>query len=592
MPHAYPRARWALPAALLLAPLGAALAQAPVITSIIPMANARAVASTNPVTVTFNQPLTAASAGALKVFSSQRGGLRTRGTTPAVVNGSALGFAPTAYPYVPGETVQYTVTTAAASSGGALARGRVGQFTAAVGGTGIGNFQGGSDSDVGTNAWWETLGDLDGDGDLDLLTANLSGPPATSGTVSMRFNDGTGVFTGTQQVVVGLGTTCVVLGDVDGDGDLDFVSANYAAVNNITSSVSVRLNDGTGTFSGTQNLNIGISSIGGVALGDLDGDGDLDLLATAWYGIVAVRLNNGSGVFSATGQNVLVEGGPGNVVLGDLDNDGDLDFLSTSQETPGRVSVRFNDGTGLFSGTQSVPVTGYSNAIALGDLDGNGDLDFVSANIGALSGGVMTGNGVSVRFNDGSGVFSGTQEVTVGAADDSPGSIVLGDVDNDGDLDFVTANGAFGSIVTGSTVSVRLNNGAGLFTGSREVAVGLRPRSVVLGDVDNDGDLDFVTGNGARPSGSVRLNGNSTLATGTSRPAATFSLFPVPAQGEITLTGTAAYSTFAIFDTLGRVLLTATADATGAARLVLPAGLPAGVYLVRCGGQVRRLAVE
>ena len=586
MSHSYPRAHWALRTALLLAPAAPSLAQAPVITSVIPMANARATARTSPVTVSFSQPLTAASAGALKVFSSQRGGLRTRATTPAVVSGSALSFAPTAYPFMPGETVQYSVTTAAADSGGALARGRVGQFTAAVGGTGTGNFQGGSDSDVGTNVWWETLGDLDGDGDLDLLTANLSGPPATSGTVSVRFNDGNGNFTGNQEVSVGLGTMCAVLGDIDGDGDLDIVSANYAAVNNITSSVSVRLNDGTGTFSGTQNLNIGFNSIGGVALGDLDGDGDLDLLATGQSGIVAVRLNDGSGVFSATGQNVRVEGGPDNVVLGDVDNDGDLDFLSTSQTTPGRVSVRFNDGTGLFSGTQSVPVTGYSNAIALGDLD------FVSANIGALSGGVMTGNGVSVRFNDGSGVFSGTQEVTVGAADDSPGSIVLGDVDNDGDPDFVTANGAFGSIVTGSTVSVRLNNGAGLFTGSQEVSVGLRPRSVVLGDVDNDGDLDFVTGNGAWPSGSVRLNGNSTLAAGTSRPAATFSLFPVPAQGEVTLTGMAAHSTFAIFDTLGRVLLTATADAAGQTQLTLPPSLPTGVYLVRCGGQVRRLVVE
>ena len=134
MRYSYSRAPWALCTVLLLAPAGAALAQAPVITSVIPMANARAAARNSPVTVNFNQPLTAASAGALKVFSGQRGGLRTRGTTPAVVSGSALSFAPTAYPFLPGETVQYTVTTAAASSGGALEQARVGQFTAAGGG--------------------------------------------------------------------------------------------------------------------------------------------------------------------------------------------------------------------------------------------------------------------------------------------------------------------------------------------------------------------------------------------------------------------------------------------------------------------------
>ena len=140
MRHSFPRASWALCTAWLLVPLGAARAQAPVFTSVIPMANARAAARNAPLTLTFSQPLTPASAGALKVFSSQRGGLRTRGTTPAVVSGNALSFAPTAYDFRPGETVQYTVTTAAAGTGGTLARGRVGQFTAAAGGSGGGNF--------------------------------------------------------------------------------------------------------------------------------------------------------------------------------------------------------------------------------------------------------------------------------------------------------------------------------------------------------------------------------------------------------------------------------------------------------------------
>ena len=572
----------------MLAPAGTLLAQAPTITAATPLANAVAVARTSPLTINFSQPLTPASAGALKVFSSQRGGLRTRGTTPAVVNGSALSFAPTAYPFMPGETVQYSVTTAAASSGGALARGRVGQFTAAVGGTGTGIFQGGSDSDMGTNPWWEALGDLDGDGDLDLLTANFSGPPATSGTVSVRFNDGNGNFTGNQEVAVGLGTTCAVLGDIDGDGDLDFVSANYAALSG-PSSVSVRFNDGNGIFSGTQNLTVGGNSISSVALGDVDGDGDLDLFATICSGTVAVRLNNGAGSFSATGQNVSVRACPQVVVVGDVDNDGDIDLLTVNQDRPGLVCVRLNDGTGTFSGTQNVSVGNYPYSLALGDVDGDGDLDFVTANVAFGSPPAGTISTASVRLNDGTGTFSGTQEVPVG---NSPGSVALGDVDGDGDLDFVTANGAFGASSNGNTVSVRLNDGTGAFSGTQEVSVGLRPRSVTLGDVDNDGDLDFVTGDGAFPSGNVRLNGNSTLAAGTSRPAATFSLFPIPAQGEVTLTGTAPYSAFAVLDALGRMLLTGTTDAAGRAQLALPAGLPAGVYVVRSGAQARSLVVE
>jgi hypothetical protein len=200
---------------LLLAPMATVRAQAPVITSIVPMANARA-ARNSPVTVSFNQPLTAASAEALKVFSSQRGGLRTRGATPAAVNGSALSFAPTAYPYMPGETVHYTVTTAAAGTSGTLPHGRVGQFTAAVGGTGGGNFGGGSTISVGNRPKCAVLGDMDGDGDLDLIASN-----GNNNNVSVRLNNGSGLFSGTQDVAVGSLPLGLALGDVDGDGDLD-----------------------------------------------------------------------------------------------------------------------------------------------------------------------------------------------------------------------------------------------------------------------------------------------------------------------------------------------------------------------------------
>jgi hypothetical protein len=69
-------------------------------------------------------------------------------------------------------------------------------------------------------------------------------------------------------------------------------------------------------------------------------------------------------------------------------------------------------------------------------------------------------------------------------------------------------------------------------------------------------------------------------------------LVPNPAHGAATLTGAAPNALLTLFDSLGRVLLTAVADAAGTAHLALPGELPAGVYLVRCGEQVRRLVVE
>lgn len=98
----------------------AAVAQASTITRVSPAANTRAAARTSPVTVTFSQPLVAGSAAALKVYSAQRGGLRSRGLTPAVVSGNTLTFTPSAYRFMPGEMVSSTITTAA-SSGAPLA---------------------------------------------------------------------------------------------------------------------------------------------------------------------------------------------------------------------------------------------------------------------------------------------------------------------------------------------------------------------------------------------------------------------------------------------------------------------------------------
>ncbi|RZK87685.1 MAG: hypothetical protein EOO62_38810, partial [Hymenobacter sp.] len=185
MMNSYSQNSWIVCTGLMLAPLGSVLAQAPVITAVTPMANATAVARTSPIIVNFNQPLPPAAAGALKVFSAQRGGQRARGTTPATVNGSTLSFEPRPYSFLPGETIYYTVTTSAASSGGALGQARVGQFTVAAGSS-TGIFQAGPAVAVSQSPTDVAVGDVDGDGDLDMLTAN------GSNTIELKLNNGKG----------------------------------------------------------------------------------------------------------------------------------------------------------------------------------------------------------------------------------------------------------------------------------------------------------------------------------------------------------------------------------------------------------------
>jgi hypothetical protein len=255
------------------------------------------------------------------------------------------------------------------------------------------------------------VGDVDGDGDLDLLTANHGSSASSGNTVSVRLNGGnatgsnTGVFSSGSDTPVGTTPQVLTLGDVDGDGDLDLLSSNFA-----TSTVSVRLNGGNalgsglGIFSNGSDVVVGASPIG-VAVGDVDGDGDLDLLCANYAGgTVSVLLNGGdatgtnTGTFS-NGSTVTVGTSPINIAVADVDGDGDLDFLTASYLSTGTVSVRLNGGNasggglGTFSNGSTVNVGSSPFNLTTGDVDGDGDLDLLTSNNGSGT--------VSVRLNGG-----------------------------------------------------------------------------------------------------------------------------------------------------------------------------------------------
>jgi hypothetical protein len=481
---------------------------------------------------------------------------------------------------MPGETVFSTVTRAVTGSSGSLARPVVRQFTAAAGGPGRGFLQVASAPAAGPDPEGVVLGDVDGDGDLDLLTAN---PGANAVTVCLNGGDATGSNTGRfgprRSVGVGSAPVHVALGDVDGDGDLDLLTANFAGA-----TVSVRVNDGTGGFSGTQDVFVG-GSPSVAALGDVDGDGDLDLLtANQLFGSASVRLNDGAGGFSGT-QDVDLGNGTIGVAMGDVDGDGDLDLLAVNF-LGGTLSVRLNGGdasgsnAGVFGGGSELAIGPNPYGLAVGDVDADGDLDVVAA--------ISGGSTVSVCFNDGGGGFRLVQAVAVGSA---PTGVALGDVDADGDLDLVTANAYNGA--GGNTVSVRLNAGGGAFSGGADVPVGFRPKGVAIADVDGDGDLDVVANNHVSGTASVCLNGASgPLATHPPAFRGAFALFPNPAHHAAALTGLTSGQPVQLFDALGRLIIASVADPTGVAVLSWPSNAMRGIYLVRVGTQVQRLVLE
>ncbi len=323
------------------------------------------------------------------------------------------------------------------------------------------------------------VGDFDQDGDLDVVASNYDYPSFVGGVTILK-NNGTGTLNTSQQISNLFDKPfSVAVGDVDGDGDLDIITGDYEFYS-LASLATVFKNDGTGTFTQAGTFNTG-GKPWVIALGDIDKDGDLDLVsANPGPDTVSVIKNDGTGSFGSP-QVLTVDKDPRSVALGDVDNDGDLDIVSANQRT-GTISVLKNSGTGSFGTPQNFAVDKDAFSVALGDLDKDGDLDVAVS----TSYSFPDGNTVTVLKNNGSGTFSSPQ---LFPTQTGSGIVLLGDLNLDRNLDAVTANGV-------GTISVLLNKGSGSFKPALNFSNGgTQPFSAVLGDVDNDGDLDVITGN-------------------------------------------------------------------------------------------------
>ncbi|MFN0244557.1 MAG: FG-GAP-like repeat-containing protein [Planctomycetota bacterium] len=330
--------------------------------------------------------------------------------------------------------------------------------------------------------------DMDDDGDLDIASANRG-----NDTLTVFFQTSPGAFAGAPLALGGPGITTdpqsVVAADLDGDGDLDLASANSS-----THTLTVFFQTSAGAFAVVPVVlgGPGITSVAqSVTAGDLDGDGDLDL-ATANSGsnTVTVFFQTSPGVFAST---PLALGDPStspvSVTAADLDGDGDLDLATANftVDNIGSVTVYFQTNRGVFARAPlTLSGTGGGGAVRAADLDGDGDLDLVSAN--------PLESTLTVFFQTSPGVFA-AEPLTLGDSNvtNQPSYVEPADLDGDGDVDLASANRA------GHTLTVFLQASSGAF-GSLPLSFGnssitIRPRSVAMGDMDDDGDLDVVSAN-------------------------------------------------------------------------------------------------
>jgi len=356
-------------------------------------------------------------------------------------------------------------------------------------GNGDGKFGHGRTFETASAPKWLAIGDLNGDGKPDVATANDPGSPDS--VISVLLGDGHGNFGPKTDYVMGLTPFSIAIGDVNGDGKPDLVTANY-----YINTTSILFGNGDGTFGGRAAFATG-SGPNGVAIGDLNGDGKADLaVANSNANTVSVLLGSGGGSF-APKADYATGSGPMSVAIGDLNRDGKRDLV-TSDYYSGTVSVLLGKGDGTFLGKATYSTGPGPNWVAIGDLNGDGKPDLAVANSAA--------NTVSVLLGNGSGGFGAKTDIRVGT---DPWSVAIVDLNADGKADLVAANNI------DNTVSVLLGNGHGGFEAKADYGIGGRPTSVVIADLNGDGGLDLATSGYFADRVTVLLNLASSVPTAT-----------------------------------------------------------------------------
>jgi hypothetical protein len=301
------------------------------------------------------------------------------------------------------------------------------------------------------------LGDVNDDGVLDLTVSNRS-----SDDVSLLFGSGNGSFGEQQRIAVGDAPFSITLGDVNGDGTLDLLIVNSGSDN-----VSLLLNDGGGVFQAQQRISVG-EHPGSMALGDVDGDNVLDFVIATEGLYVEIYLGNGDGSFHLH-QSYSLE--TQSVMLADINNDDALDVIAAGADG---VSMLLGNSDGSFDTQQYLQLSNVRNSsMVIDDIDSDGVLDLVISN-----GQLFYGNG------DGS--FASSQHNLNGSIGNS--SVAFSDLNRDGVLDMVVAHNEYRS------VTMHLGNGDGSFRQVQDYYLGSHqePTSVVFDDLNEDGVLDMT----------------------------------------------------------------------------------------------------
>ncbi|MFT3684022.1 MAG: FG-GAP-like repeat-containing protein [Phycisphaerales bacterium] len=331
-------------------------------------------------------------------------------------------------------------------------------------------------------------------------------------SISVFLANANGTFART---TYGMGGTplAVAVGDISGDGRADLATANFSST-----FVSVRINNGDGTFAAPVSYTVGTGGQA-IALADFNSDGRPDLVVGNTGGFISVLLGNGGGTF-ATAVNYNTPA-PNTLTAVDVNGDGRPDLVATHSGSS-TVAVLLSNGDGTFAPEVTYPVGGNPLTLAVGDLNGDGRPDLATSN--------FSGNNVSVLLNNGgtSGTFAAAVNYPTGT---NASGVTIADLNGDGLPDLAVANEGSG------TISVLLGLGNGLFGTATNSPAPPAPGATASGDFNGDGRADVAATSRANGTLSVLLN------TSPGAPLPVFTQHPigqvVPAGTSVSLTTSA-----------------------------------------------------
>jgi hypothetical protein len=345
---------------------------------------------------------------------------------------------------------------------------------------------------AGSNPVALATGDINGDGKLDVVTANKG-----SNAISLLLGNGHGTFRLATVFLAGKSPDAILAVDLNGDGTLDLVVADKD-----DNTISVLFGNGKGGFPVARNYAAGPGPVA-LANGDCTGNYHVNLaVADNGSNTVTLLLNDGKGNFTP-GGTVTVINNPTSVAVADFNRDG-FDDIATVSGSFSHLDVNLNNHDGTFATAVNYGTGFCANSVVVGDFTGTGQPDL------AVACTFPSGNGVSILLGNPDGTFRQFTNYTVAQ---TPITLAVADLNGDGIQDIVTANGQFAN----NSVSVLMGKGNGTFSALRVWTAGESPVAVAVGDVNGDGIPDVITANSGpflSPAGSIGVllgNGDGTL---------------------------------------------------------------------------------